>query len=105
MLRRRQGFCFAAEQEAIESAVRAAGCDHRPWHALTSTEEVKMLTFRRSAGEGIVIGDSIIITVLEVDEDHVRLVIEDRERGDDVRIVDWPQPEGLDPDFDVGEGI
>ena len=64
-----------------------------------------MLTFRRSAGEGIVIGDSIIITVLEVDEDHVRLVIEDREKGNDVRIVDWPQTDGPDADFDAGEGI
>jgi hypothetical protein len=65
-----------------------------------------MLTIRRSAGEGIVIGNSIIITVLEVDTDHVRLVIEDRENGSDVRIVDWPHSEGLDDDIDPGgDGI
>jgi carbon storage regulator CsrA len=60
-----------------------------------------MLTIRRSAGEGIVIGNSIVITVLEVDTDHVRLVIEDRENGDDVRIVDWPNPDGLEGEIDA----
>ncbi len=65
-----------------------------------------MLTIRRSAGEGIVIGNSIVITVLEVDADYVRLVIEDRENGQDVRIVDWPRGEQWECDVDPGgDGI
>ena len=65
-----------------------------------------MLTIRRGPGEGIVIGDSIVITVLEIDADHVRLVIEDRDNEGDVRVVDWPRSACREVDVDPGgEGI
>ena len=52
------------------------------------------------------IGSSIVITVLEVDADHVRLVIEDRDNGGDVQIIDWPRPRPWDGDVDPGgDGI
>jgi len=34
-----------------------------------------MLIFSRRANEGVVIGDNISVTVLEVGEDHVRLAV------------------------------
>jgi hypothetical protein len=65
-----------------------------------------MLTIRRGPGEGIVIGNSIVITVLEIDGERVRLVIEDQENGAEMRIVDWPVSKSLDPDVDPGgDGI
>jgi hypothetical protein len=65
-----------------------------------------MLTIRRGPGEGIVIGNSIVITVLEIDGERVRLVIEDQDNGAELRIVDWPMSSCLDADIDPGgEGI
>ena len=61
-----------------------------------------MLTIQRTIGEGIVIGNSIVITVLEVDEERVRLVIEDRENEKDIRIVDWPRSDRWNCDVDPG---
>jgi hypothetical protein len=65
-------------------------------------EEVVMLTIRRSAGEGIVIGNTIVITVLEVDTERVRLVIEDRNNAGEVQIIDVPRSDQWDCDVDPG---
>jgi hypothetical protein len=49
-----------------------------------------MLTIRRGPGEGIVIGDTVMITVLAIDGARVRLVIENPQEAGDVQIVDCP---------------